>query len=172
MTTAAVTKTAAAKTEKPAKPERERKNGQTRPLAGTLTGTVWEIADAITTAQKKAPATREQVSVKYKEKVGADASDGTINTQYSRWVAFNGHQDALKEQRAKVREANAKAKADEKNAAAKAKADEKAAKEKAKADADKAKADAAAKAKETKTKAKTPPADAGKGDDVDKVING
>lgn len=130
--------------------QRERKNGHTRPLAGTKTGMVWDIADAISKEQGS-PALRDQVFDAYKKAV-PDASDGTISTQYSRWCTFHGVRDVLKKIRAdqkakeqaekdKVKEAKAKEKA-----AAKAKKD---AEKKAKADAkakEKAEKEAAAKA--------------------------
>lgn len=110
--------------------ERQRQNGFTRPLEGTKTGLVWDVADAIS-KEKGRPALRDEVMSKYKELV-PDASNGTISTQYSRWSGFHGVQDVLRKMRA-----------DEKAAADKAKDAEKAAADKAKADAAEAKAKAA-----------------------------
>lgn len=145
--------------------ERQRQNGFTRPLAGTKTGMVWDIADAIS-AEQGSPAMRDQVFEAYKKAV-PDASDGTISTQYSRWCGFHGVSDVLRKQRA---EAKAKAQAEkdaEKAKKAQERADAKAAKEaekKAKAE-ERAKAKAAkeAEAKAKAEKAAKAAADAEKG---------
>lgn len=133
------------------KVERVKQNGFTRPLPGTKTGLVWDIADRIS-AEKKRPALRDEVIEAYKAEQ-ADARNGTVSTQYSRWCGFNGVQDVLRKMRAEEKAAAEKVKADEKAAKAKEKADKKAAADKAKADkaaAAKAKKEAAAKAKADK----------------------
>ena len=142
--------------------ERERQNGFTRPLAGTKTGLVWDIADKIS-AEKQRPALRDEVMAEYKAQVEG-ASDGTISTQYSRWCGFHGVQEVLRKMRAdeKAKEAEAKAaakaakdaeKAAAKEAKAKAAAEKKAAAE--------AKKEAAAKAKAEKAAAKAAAAEEG-----------
>lgn len=142
--------------------ERLRQNGFTRPIAGTKTGLVWDIADEISAAQGR-PALRDEVMATYKERV-AGASDGTISTQYSRWCGFHGVQEILRKMRAEEKaaaeaeKAEAKAAKDAERAAAKeAKEAEKKRKadERAKAKAEKEAAAAAKKAeKEAAAKAK------------------
>lgn len=146
-----------------------KQNGIKRPDAGTVTGKLWDIADE---ESKKIgrPAPRKVVVDRYMaEQPGAN--NATANTQYARWVTFNGASEILKKARADEKAAKSaeadKAKADkkaeaeakkqakeaEKAAKAEAKAKEKAEKEAAKA-AEKAKKDAEAKAAaEAKTKA-------------------
>jgi hypothetical protein len=139
--------TAEATTEAPAPAApvaRVKQNGFTRPIAGTKTGLVWDIADEIS-AKEKRPALRDEVMAEYKTRV-ADASNGTISTQYSRWCGFHGVQDVLRKMRA---EEKAKAEAEKAEAKAKADAEKKAAKEKKEAEK-KAKAEAKAKAKAEK----------------------
>lgn len=77
-----------AKAPKPAKVpvEKDQKNGVTRPKAGSLTGRVWEIADAISNAQKS-PAERSHV-IEEGEKAGLNAS--TVTTQYGKWCKYYG----------------------------------------------------------------------------------
>lgn len=132
--------------------ERLRANGFTRPLDGTLTGLVWEIADRLTKANGGKPVTRKEVETVYIKEAasrGHTASAGTLNTQYSRWVGFNGYQAALKAARDAIKaKADAEAK-EKKDAAAKEKAEAKAKKE---AEAT-AKKEAAAKAKAEKAAA-------------------
>lgn len=84
--------------DKAPKVERERKNGQTRPKAGSATGLIWDIADKIS-SQKGRPALRNEVFDEYTKKV-PNGSLGTAGTQYSRWCAFNGAGPALKKFRA------------------------------------------------------------------------
>lgn len=142
---------AAPEAEKAPKVERQKQNGFTRPLPGSKTGKVWDVADKIS-AEKKRPALRDEVIEAYKKEV-PDARDGTVSTQYSRWCGFHGVQDVLRKMRAEQKAADEKAKADEKAAKEKEKADKKAAAEaakKAKAEQkakEKAEKDAAAKAK-------------------------
>lgn len=63
---------------------REKQNGVTKPKAGTKTGRVWEIADAIS-AETGAPALRGPVM----EKARAEGiNDGTSATQYGKWCTF------------------------------------------------------------------------------------
>ena len=107
---------------KEAKPkvERIRQNGQTRPAAGSKTGLVWDIADAIS-AKLKRPALRNEVFDEL-EKQAKDPSYAMAGTQYSRWCAFYGVTKELSKFKAEARkardEAAKKAKA-EKVAAAK-----------------------------------------------------
>lgn len=114
------------KTKKP-KIERLRQNGHTRPLPGSKTGIVWDIADKISEKLGR-PALRDEVFEEYSKKV-PDASSGTCGTQYSRWVAFHNaagaikkYRDSLDTEKQAKKEAAAKAKADKAAAAAKAKA--------------------------------------------------
>lgn len=146
MTTEAETKTEA--------PKRDKRNGQTRPAAGTKTGKIWEIADAITN-ETGVVATREEVLEKYKAAV-PDAAEATVATQFGRWVLYNGFSEHVKQARKAAKDAKDASGAEEK-AAKKAerdaekqrKADEKAAK--------KAEREAAKAAKEAeKANAKSP----------------
>lgn len=68
------------------KVEREKKNGVTRPAAGTKTGRVWEIADKLS-AEKKAPAERADV---LKEGEAEGINPATVTTQYGQWRRFHG----------------------------------------------------------------------------------
>ena len=128
----------------PAPVERQRQNGFTRPLAGTKTGMVWDIADAIS-AKQGSPAMRDEVFEAYKAAV-PDASDGTSSTEYSRWCGFHGVSDVLRKQRADAKAEAQKAKDAEKAAKAEERAKAKEAKEAEK----KAKAEERAKAKAAK----------------------
>lgn len=66
--------------------EKIEQNGVVRPKAGTKTGRVWEISDAIS-AEGKAPAPRKDViEACVKEEINAS----TAATQYGRWRKFNG----------------------------------------------------------------------------------
>jgi hypothetical protein len=137
----------------PVKVERQKQNGFTRPIAGTKTGLVWDIADKISADQGR-PAKRDEVFAEYKKQI-PDASDGTISTQYSRWCGFHGVQDVLRKMRAEEKAAEKKIKDDEKAAKAEEKAKAKAAKEaEAKEKADAKAAAAAKKAEEAAAKAK------------------
>lgn len=141
--------------------QRVRQNGFTRPIAGTKTGLIWDIADEIS-AREKRPAKRDEVFDEYKKRV-PDAMNGTMSTQYSRWCGFHKVSDALRKMRADEKAAAGAAQSEEaakkaaeaaqkkadkeaekaaKDAEKKRKAEEKAAKAKEKAD--KAAADAAA----------------------------
>lgn len=142
--------------------QRQRQNGFTRPIAGTMTGLVWDIADEIS-AKEKRPAMRDEVWKEYQTRL-AGANKATLSTQYSRWCGFHGVQEVLRKLRAKEKTdaaaakvaeaekvaAERAAKEAEKAKAAEAKAAEKAAKA---AEAEKAKAEkAAAKAAEKAAK--------------------
>lgn len=145
------------------KVERVKQNGFTRPLAGTKTGLVWDVADQIS-AKEKRPALRDEVIAAYKEACPAagfgEARDGTVSTQYSRWCGFHGVQDVLRKMRAEEKKAAEADKAKDKaakEAEKKAKADEKAkaaAEKKAAAEAKKKAAAEAKAAKEAEAKAK------------------
>lgn len=121
--------------------QRDTQNGFTRPIAGTKTGKVWDIADEIS-KEKGRPAFRDEVFKKYLEEV-PEASKGTCGTQYSRWCGFHQVAPVLKQLRAeektktleakKAKRAEADAKAKEKADAKKAKAAEKKAAKPAKA---------------------------------------
>lgn len=128
----------------PATPPREKQNNITRPIAGTLTGKLWDIADQVS-AELKAPAPRKTVIDRYMKEVPG-ANRATANTQYARWVVYWGVADKLKVARETARAADADAKAKAKAEKETARADAKAAKEKERADAKaKAEADRAAK---------------------------
>lgn len=145
----------------PATVQRVRQNGFTRPIEGTKTGLIWDIADEIS-AREKRPAKRDEVFTEYQKRV-PDAMQGTMSTQYSRWCGFHKVSDALRKMRADEKAAlnttateeaakkaeAAAAKKAEAEAAKKAKADAAAAKkaEKAAAAAKKAEEAAAAAAK-------------------------
>lgn len=128
----------------PAAPAREKQNNITRPLAGSLTGKLWDIADQVS-AELKAPAPRKTVVDRYLAEVPG-ANVATANTQYARWVVYWGVADKLKSSRAANRAAEAEAKAKAKADKEAERAATKAAKEKERADAKaKAEADRAAK---------------------------
>ena len=74
------------KAPKAEKPARIQQNNVTRPNQGTNTGTVWEIADALSKETGK-PATRKDVLDKAVDK-GINVS--TAATQYGQWRKFNG----------------------------------------------------------------------------------
>lgn len=118
--------------------QRVRQNGFTRPIAGTKTGLVWDVADELS-AKLGRPAKRDEVIEEYKKRV-PDAMPGTMSTQYSRWCGFHKVSEVLKSMRAAEKANDAKA-AEEAKAAKEA---EKAAKEAEKAAAKKAKEEAAA----------------------------
>jgi hypothetical protein len=154
--TEATTTEAPAAEPAPAPVQRVRQNGFTRPIAGTKTGLIWDIADEIS-AREKRPAKRDEVFKEYQARV-PDAMNGTMSTQYSRWCGFHKVSDVLRKMRADEKatanteataaaaakaEATAKAKAD-KEAEKQKKAADAAAKKAEKAAAAKAKADAAA----------------------------
>lgn len=84
---------ATAAPEKPAKVEREKANGITRPSAGTATGKVWEIADSISATNNR-PATRAEVVA-----AGAEAgiNPATVTTQFGQWRRFYGIKKELVE---------------------------------------------------------------------------
>lgn len=85
-----------AKAPKPAKePKAPREalpeqNGVTRPAAGTKTGKVWDIADALSKKHGR-PATRGEVMEVAKAQ---DVNEATVATQYQRWRTFNGVEKA------------------------------------------------------------------------------
>lgn len=85
------------KADAPAKPKLESRNGVSRPAAGSKTAKVWEIADYLSTTNKR-PALREEVMSAGE---AAGLNRGTIATQYARWTEFYG---VTKEQRASARE--------------------------------------------------------------------
>lgn len=131
-------KVKAAKAEKvtKAKVERLRQNGQTRPLSGSKTGLVWDIADSISQKLKR-PALRNEVFDELEKQSEGEPSYAMAGTQYSRWCAFHNVAAELK----KFKTADSAAKD--------------AAKAKEKADK-KAKSDAEKKAKADKAVAKAP----------------
>jgi hypothetical protein len=67
-------------------------NGISRPAASTKTGTVWEIADAVS-AEKGLPADRKTVM---ERAVAAGINQATVATQYGRWRKFHGLKGAQK----------------------------------------------------------------------------
>lgn len=72
--------------EAPAKVERKKQNGVTRPSAGTQTGKVWAIADAISTANNRPAKRSEVLEAGQKENI----NPATITTQYGQWRRFYG----------------------------------------------------------------------------------
>jgi len=68
------------------KAPKDEKNGVTRPRAGTSTGKVWEIADAIS-QETKSPADRKSVVAKCTE---AGINPSTAATQYGKWRKYHG----------------------------------------------------------------------------------
>lgn len=84
------------------KPAKDEQNGVVRPRGYTMTGRIWEIADALS-ATKGAPARRRDV-IAQAEAEGLHQS--TAATQYSRWRKYHGlvgtaPEDA--EERARIR---------------------------------------------------------------------
>lgn len=74
------------KAEKAPKVAKDTQNGITRPKAGTQTGEVWEIADALS-AKAGEPIGRAEVLV---ETDKAKLNPATAATQYGRWRTYNG----------------------------------------------------------------------------------
>lgn len=155
------TEATAAATEEVTKPARQRKNGQTRPEAGSKTGKIWDIADRIT-AETNVVATKEEVWEEYKTKVDGPA-EATVATQYGRWVIFHGYQEQVKAARKAAKDAKAGAEDAAKAAAKQAKedekkrkADEKAAAKKKREDEKAAKAAAKQAEKDAKANANSP----------------
>jgi len=120
-----------------------KQNGIKRPDAGTLTGSLWDIADRLSEA-KGAPATRKEVVDAYLAEI-ANSNVATANTQYARWVTYHGVsaliadsrkvEAAAKKEAAKAeREAEKAKKAAEKEAAKAGEAEARAAKEAEKAE--------------------------------------
>lgn len=72
--------------ETPAKVEREKQNGVTRPSAGTQTGKVWAIADSISQANNRPAKRSEVLEAGQKENI----NPATITTQYGQWRRFYG----------------------------------------------------------------------------------
>lgn len=126
--------------------QRVRQNGFTRPIAGTKTGLVWDVADELS-AKLARPAKRDEVIEAYKARV-PDAMPGTMSTQYSRWCGFHKVAEVLKKLRADEKAAESSAAAEQKAA----KEAEKKAKEEAKAAA-KAEKEAAAATKKAEKEA-------------------
>lgn len=122
-----------------------KQNGIKRPDAGSVTGKLWDIADAQSEALGK-PAPRADVVKQYLADV-PNANQATANTQYARWVTFHGVSGILREARA-AETAERRAAADAAKAEAKAKAEE--AKKAELAAAEAAKQEKAAKAEEAK----------------------
>lgn len=71
----------------PRQSNRVQQNGITRPASGTITGTIWDIADQISAAQHGNPALISQLKAVEALK---NVNDHTIKTQYARWRAFHG----------------------------------------------------------------------------------
>lgn len=120
-----------------------KQNGIKRPDAGTLTGSLWDIADRLSN-EKNAPATRKEVVDTYLAEV-PNSNVATANTQYARWVTYHGVADriaesrkaeslAKKEEAKKAREEAKAKKAAEREAAKSAEAEARAAKEAEKAE--------------------------------------
>ncbi|QBQ71141.1 hypothetical protein S0112_001 [Shewanella phage S0112] len=73
---------------KPAKEPKVKdiQNGVPRPGAGTKTGRIWEIADALS-AELKKPVGRKLV---LEQAAKEDINAATAATQYGRWRKYNG----------------------------------------------------------------------------------
>jgi hypothetical protein len=71
---------------KPVKPPVDSQNGITRPVAGSKTGRVWEIADELSAAAK-APASRKEVLAKAEAE---GINPATATTQHGRWREYHG----------------------------------------------------------------------------------
>lgn len=80
------------KEEKPKVVREKGVNGLSRPLPGSTTGVVWDIADRLSTRDKNGaitiPAPRAAVLAEAKEKHGT--KDATGASQYQSWKAFHG----------------------------------------------------------------------------------
>lgn len=122
-----------------------KQNGIKRPDAGSVTGKLWDIADALSEQLGK-PAPRADVVKQYLADV-PNANQATANTQYARWVTFHGVSGILREARA-AETAARRAEADAAKADAKTKAAE--AKQADAAAAEAAKQEKLAKAEEAK----------------------
>lgn len=109
-----------------------KQNGIKRPDSDSITGKLWDIADAISEG-KGAPATRKEVVDRYMAEV-LGANQATANTQYARWVTFHGVSEILRAQREQETVARREA-AEAEKAAAKKAAEEKKAKDAADAEA-------------------------------------
>jgi hypothetical protein len=68
------------------RPDKNQRNGITRPAAESITGKVWAAADAISVANNGAPATIAAVKA---HPTMTGVNDHTVKTQYARWRAFN-----------------------------------------------------------------------------------
>ena len=68
--------------------ERDRKNGVTKPKAGTKTRMVWDILTEISEKQNR-PATREEA---LEACLAKEINKSTITTQYSHWKRYHGIQ--------------------------------------------------------------------------------
>lgn len=151
---------AAAPAPTPEKKERIRKNGQTRPEAGSKTGLIWDIGDNIVRTESRVP-TKDQVWDLYKAQLadkGETAVETTLATQYGRWVIFHGYQQHVKANRAAAKQAKEASEQEEKAKAAAEKEAEKAKKLAEKEAAKKAKEAERAAAKAAKEKKATPEA--------------
>lgn len=74
----------APKAPKAKRPAGDTKNGITRPAAGTVTGTIWDIADKLAA---KGPVVRADVM---DAAVAKDIAEATVATQFQRWRIYNG----------------------------------------------------------------------------------
>lgn len=63
-----------------------RQNDVTRPTAGTITGRVWELADALHEALGRPPSRREVMAKGATEGI----NEATLSTQYGHWRRFHG----------------------------------------------------------------------------------
>lgn len=115
-----------------------KQNGIKRPDAGSVTGTLWDIADRISEDLGR-PAPRADVVKQYLEAV-PNGNQATANTQYARWVTFHGVSAILRDARAAETAERRDAKNAEKQAAKTAAEEAKAAKVAADAEAKQAKA--------------------------------
>lgn len=77
------------KVEKAPRVKQPESNGISRPKEGTTTGTIWAIADSL--SSKGSPATRAQV---IEQAAKQDINEATVATQFQRWRQYNGIQRA------------------------------------------------------------------------------
>lgn len=73
------------KAEKTPKAAAEKRNGITRPAAGTVTGSIWAAADKLSAKLKRPPLKKEVT-----EALPADINASTVATQYGKWRRFYG----------------------------------------------------------------------------------
>jgi len=84
----AVTQLLQGQAPQPPRPAKLTRNNITRPASGTLTGTVWDVADEISKSHPgTTPATIAEIKADSRIR---GMNDHTIKTQYARWRAYHG----------------------------------------------------------------------------------